>query len=402
MSFPSCRHHRKSVHEVPRGQLNWLAAEPFRVFFVMGVLWSMAGVLLWPLWHLGKLTFYPGLVHARLMIECFGGAFVVGFLGTAGPRMVSAPKLRVGEFLAMAVALMACGSAHLGLAMRLGDSCFLLLLGLLSASLILRWLRFRSESPPPQMVLALMGLLCGMAGTLMWLRPDWMGSPAAFRLAGLLVHEGFLLLPVLGVGSFLFPRVLGGVFGEPTGTRTRTWSLVRAVAVASAVLGSFAWEALGHAGPASALRAAAAGAYLFWEVPWRRQPSSEPRGTLARGLFWALGCGWTGIAMAGSFPAWRIGLSHLLYIGGFGLLMLIIASRVVCGHSGQISVFSHRSRLPQALVFASLLAATTRASADIWPKIARSHHIYAAILWSLVAILWLSWHRPRFMHKDPE
>ena len=159
-------------------------------------------MLLWLLWHLGKLTFYADLVHARLMIECFGGAFVVGFPGTAGTGMVSAPKLQVGEFL----------------------------------------------------------------------------------------------------------------------------------------------------------------------------------------------------AMAGAFPAWRIGLSHLLCIGGFGLRMLKIASGVLCGHSGQLS---HRSRLPEVLVFASLLAAATRASADIWPKLAGFHHIYAAILWTLVAILWLSWHRQQFLQQDP-
>jgi uncharacterized protein involved in response to NO len=402
MSFPSCRHRRKPIHEVAPGLLNWLAAEPFRVFFVLGVLWSMAGVLLWPLWHLGRLTFYPGLVHARLMIECFGGAFVAGFLGTAGPGMVSAPKLRGWEFLAMVASLMGCGSAHLGLAMRLGDSCFLLLLGLLSASLILRWRRFLSESPPPQMVLAIMGLLCGMAGSVIWLRPDWMSSPAAFRMAGLLVHEGFLLLPVLGVGSFFVPRVLGGQFGEPKGVSARRWSLARAVAVAAAVVGSFAWEACGHAGSSAWLRAAAAGAYLLSEVPWRPPPGAEAPGTLSRGLFWALGCGWTGIVMAGSFPAWRIGLSHLLYIGGFGLLMLIIASRVLCGHSGQLNAFSHRGWIPRLLVAAAILAATTRASADVWPKITRSHHLYAAILWSLLAILWLAWHRRRFLQKDSE
>lgn len=41
---------------------------------------------------------------------------------------------------------------------------------------------------------------------------------ALHRLAGLLVHEGFLLLPVLGVGAFLFPRVMGGFSGEPIGS----------------------------------------------------------------------------------------------------------------------------------------------------------------------------------------
>jgi uncharacterized protein involved in response to NO len=64
-----------------------------RLFFASGALWSLIGVWLWPLFYAQQLGFYPNLFHARLMIEAFGGAFVVGFLGTAGPRMAKAPKL---------------------------------------------------------------------------------------------------------------------------------------------------------------------------------------------------------------------------------------------------------------------------------------------------------------------
>jgi uncharacterized protein involved in response to NO len=55
-----------------------------RVLFQRAV-WSLIGAALWPPFYAGRLTFYPNLTHARLMIECFGGAFVTGFLGTAGP-----------------------------------------------------------------------------------------------------------------------------------------------------------------------------------------------------------------------------------------------------------------------------------------------------------------------------
>ena len=82
MSFPNCPHaKRKAI----TGPLIWLGAEPYRLFFLSGILFSIAGVLLWPLFYQGKLAFYPGVSHARVMIAGFGGAFVVGFLGTAGP-----------------------------------------------------------------------------------------------------------------------------------------------------------------------------------------------------------------------------------------------------------------------------------------------------------------------------
>ena len=57
----------------PFGGLHWLAAEPYRVFFYSGAVWSVIGVLLWPLFYTKWIGFYPGFAHARLMIEAFGG-----------------------------------------------------------------------------------------------------------------------------------------------------------------------------------------------------------------------------------------------------------------------------------------------------------------------------------------
>jgi uncharacterized protein involved in response to NO len=61
--------------------------EPFRLFFPAGVLAGLLGVALWPLHFGGYVAFYPGQVHARLMAFGFFGAFILGFLGTALPRM---------------------------------------------------------------------------------------------------------------------------------------------------------------------------------------------------------------------------------------------------------------------------------------------------------------------------
>ena len=91
-TFPACKHRKHKARGPRKDGLRWLAAEPYRLFFASGALWSIVGVSLWPLFHAQLLSFYPNLVHARLMIEAFGGAFVVGFLGTAGPRMATAPS----------------------------------------------------------------------------------------------------------------------------------------------------------------------------------------------------------------------------------------------------------------------------------------------------------------------
>jgi uncharacterized protein involved in response to NO len=65
--------------------------EPFRIFFPIGAVLALFGVSLWPLYYAGAITEYPSIPHARLMIEGFMASFIIGFLGTAGPRITSAP-----------------------------------------------------------------------------------------------------------------------------------------------------------------------------------------------------------------------------------------------------------------------------------------------------------------------
>ena len=395
MSFPACRHAKKPSATVTT--LRWLATEPFRVFFLTGALFGIAAVLLWPMLYAGWLPFHPGASHARLMVECFAGAFVVGFLGTAGPRMLSAPRLTPLEFCALLALHLASGTSHLCARNAWGDALFIAMLASFIAMLAGRMLLHRFDAPPPAMLLAATGLLCGIAGATMWLRPAWHSSAATYRLAGLLLYQGFLLGPVMGVGSFLLPRLLGGEFGEPASAEERRSALLRTLFTAASLLGSFAVEVWVNAESGILLRAATAG-FAFAGIPWRRGD-----GTLARALVW-----WCAplllIGTAAPVLAYtrHVALDHLLFIGGFGLLCLIVASRVLFGHSGTLASFSGKSRTARWIVALVVIAAFTRASAEFMPRVLVSHHIYAAALWALSVLLWLLWHARRFFKKDPQ
>jgi uncharacterized protein involved in response to NO len=400
MTFPACKH-RKTKPKAMAG-LRWLAAEPFRVFFFSGAVWSVIGVALWPLFYWGWLGFYPNYCHARLMIEAFGGAFVIGFLGTAGPRMASAPKLLPWELLWLFALHQAGAICHLQLRHAWGEALFALLLLSLLSSLVVRVVRFRRDPPPPQMLLALTGLLCGAAGALLWIMPATFADPQRFRLAGLLLYQGLLLPPVLGIGSFIFPRMLGGDFGEPKTSQESSKAAARAMGAALLIVGSFFIEAYGQPLAGQLIRAGAATAYLLIEVRWRRPPNAASRGSLAAGMRAALITGFLGLALAGFFSAARIALEHLLYIGGFGLLILIVASRVLFGHSGDLPGFERRSWLVRWLIIFGLLAAATRMIPGFLPQLTFSHYQYAALTWAIVVVLWLVWHRRRFVTRDAE
>lgn len=402
MSFPACKH-KKHKSKAPRKDgLRWLASEPYRVFFFSGAVWSIVGVSLWPLFYAHQIAFYPSIVHARLMIEAFGAAFVVGFLGTAGPRMSTAPKLTPLELIWLFALHQASAISHLCLRQTWGDALFIALLGSLILCLVIRVIKFRKDWPPPQMLLALTGLMCGIGGATLWLMPATMNDARLFRLAGLLLYQGLLLPPVLGIGSFVFPRMLGGDFGEPKTPAQSRAKLIRAAAAAVLLVGSFVLESFGQVMAGYAVRCIVAASYLLIEVRWRKSPTDEARGTLSAGLKWAVLLGLLGLALAPFFYAQHVSIEHLLYIGGFGMLTLIVGSRVLFGHSGDLDGFFVRSKWVRFLIFLGVLTATTRATPAWVPSTTVSHHIYASITWALLALCWLIWHRRRFIKRDEE
>ena len=249
MSFPACRHAKRKPLKFSN-RLIWIGSEPYRVFFLSGILFSIAGVLMWPLFYKGLMSFYPGVSHARVMIQAFAGAFVVGFLGTAGPRILSAPRLN----------------------------------------------------------------------------PQWLVTANMHRLAGLLLYQGFLVGPVMGVGIFLFPRLLENAFGGPEpGVETRkSWRNMSLTALV--LVTSFGVEVWVNPNAGLLLRVAAFG-FALSNVKWLSKPGAPQVGTLANALrIWCLPLALAGLIAPVFFHSRHIAVDHLLFISGFGLVCLIAGS----------------------------------------------------------------------------
>ncbi len=400
MSFPRCKHAKKKrTFATP---LLWLGSEPFRLFFLSGILFGIAGVLMWPLFFQGMLGFYPGINHAHLMIQAFGGAFVIGFLGTAGPRILTAPRIKPWELVPLFVLHVASGICQLRGLTAWGDRLFLATLSIFILALAVRFLFFRKDLPPPPLLLAATGLICGLVGTVMWCFPALMPTMALYQLANILVYQAFLLGPVMGVGIFLFPRLLGNDFGEPeAGAPTRrSWRNMAIAAVA--LVASFPLEVWGNQNAGLLLRTAAF-IFAISHVRWIGKKDSPKVGTLANALrFFCIPLAIIGLIAPVFMIEKRIAFEHLLFIGGFGLVILIAASRVLFGHSGSVERFANRSWIARGIVFATVLAALTRTSADFLPRVTITHYEYAAWSWAAAAGIWALWHAPRFFKKDDD
>jgi uncharacterized protein involved in response to NO len=399
-----CVHRRRNLAQVASfPQL--CVAEPFRVFFPIAVVVSLVAVMLWPAMFWGWISFYPKEMHGRLLLQGFVGGFAFGFMGTAMPNVLTARRFtpkEIGGLLVLYLLMLGC---HLAQATGWGDGLFLLMLLLFGAGLVVRFLE-RKDLPPPGFVLVAGGLLCAALGTALLVLGQ--GVSLSFfwsSLAMLLLYQGFLLLPLMGIGAFLFPRFFGTrnshIFPDQR-LPAPGWSRKAGIAglVGVLVVVSFVGEAAGWVKTTAWMRFVVCGAYLSLETGWWRWP--KKKGILPWGL--RLGIVFTLLAylVTGVLEAHRTALDHLLYVGGFGLLALVVGTRVLLGHAGRTDLMQRWLKPVVWMVGFVALAALTRVTANFLPAIMVSHWIYAALSWVIGVVVWAAFLLPWIRKADED
>jgi uncharacterized protein involved in response to NO len=373
--------------------------EPFRILFPLAVLAGILGVALWPLHFAEIIASYPGQTHARLMAFGFFGGFIFGFLGTAMPRMLSASPLGLRNVLLLAGCHIAMALCFFIQRIEWGDRLFLILFVFFLVLMIRRASR-RKDTPPPGFMLVGMALLCGLAGAVLAVVHPFQPEMDTYwvMLQRLLSYQGFVLLPILGVGPFILPRFFGlespHDFPEMR-LPTRAWlrKAALAFAVGLVIILSFFVEVSGWPRTAYAVRFLFSAAYLLLEFPLHRAPGvRNALGASLRIAFLTLVLGFAAIVF---FPAQRVGLLHLTLVGGFGVITFVVATRVVFGHSGNIARLRKSNRWLLAAVLLMLLGMATRVSGDLWPQVMASHYTYGALIWIAAVLFWAAYVLPR-------
>lgn len=365
-------------------------AEPFRIFFPLGLLLGMVGVALWPLYVWHSIYFYPAQAHVRLMIEGLMGSFIFGFLGTAGPRLLDASPLIAAETCALLALQIVSAFLHLSQRQIAGDTVFLVLL-LLFLGLMARRARARQDLPPPQFVLVLFGFLNAIVGIFLIVAAKSMADGLfSNQLGSLMLNEGFVLFPILGVGAFFFPKLLGGAKPEPSDLRIATALWIKRAAIAAltglVIWSSFVLEALGWIRTAALIRGLTALTYFVTQGHLLEKPSGPP--FLAQCFRLGALLLVAGLFLPTALPGYRLANLHLTFIGGFSIILFTVSTRVIIGHAGQSHLF--RKRLPFLIAALALLVVATiaRVGADFIPPARNSHLVYAALIWLLAATVW--------------
>ncbi len=386
--------------------LKFWSQEPFRIFFPLGTLAGIVGVALWPLYFAKWMELYPNLSHARIMAYGLFGGFIFGFLGTAMPRMLTAKPLRGWEVVPLALMHVGMVVAFVLGKIRFGDALFLALVSGFFAVMLPR-IKHRQDLPPPGFILVIMSLLCAATGVILALTEPNVEEPDVVRISlqRLLSSQGFILLPILGIGPFLLPRFLGlqSTHDLPESRMpSRLWLKKAAIAFATGglLIGTFFLEAKSWYHTAYALRFAVVVSYLALEMPFRRAPAfKNALGLAIRIAFVGIAAGFLAVAF---FPQYRIGLLHLTLIGGFAVITFAVATRVVFGHSGNLVRLQAKNRWLLVAVGLMLFGMATRISGDYWPKILASHYVYGALIWIIGVLLWAVYVLPKVFVADTE
>ena len=370
-------------HERP---IDLFCQEPFRVFFPVGLLLGVIGVSLWILYYAGIIALYPSVSHARLMIEGFVASFVIGFLGTAGPRLMATPHFSRAELFSLLTLDLLAAGLHLGGANRAGDAAFSFCLSFFLFVLARRFIH-RRDSPPPNFVLVGLSLVNGFAGTVLLALFENEAYSVPYRIGAALLQEGFPLLAILGVVPFMLPLLLklSAIDDLPQSRSLSTIWLARATLVAAIGLtidATFIIEALSLTRFSAWLRACAVVVYLVAQMP--RTGQSFLGNCLRLGLG-AIALGFIAEAL---WPQLRIAALHVVFITGFAFVILTVATRVILGHSGNSHPFTRR--LPFHIVVAIFigLAMLSRFTADLAPRARATHLVAAAILWLIATLVW--------------
>jgi hypothetical protein len=339
------------------------------------------------------------------MIEGFLTCFVLGFLGTALPRLLDVPRISLAEALCFAGAQIFTVCMHLTGNSFQGDLVFFFtLVGLLAGLGVRAFLR--KDTPPPAFVLVAMGMLSALIGVFLQiithLAPETLPAMAN-PLGRLLLNQGYLLLPIMGVGAFLLPRF----FSLPNRqsldeslTLTPEWKRRAGFAFLCglAVIVSFVLESIGILRLGYGLRAAAVLFYFSREVPVHR--AGFGGGTLALGLRIALFSIPFGFILMALWPADIFSFLHVVFITGYSLLTLIVASRVILGHSGQSEKFKAALWPVRILAACLTVAMLTRVTADWVPTVRMEHYAYAALIWTTGVLVWAATLLPSVRRED--
>ncbi len=312
--------------------------EPYRLFFPLGILFALGGVGHWLFYALGWMSGYSGFLHANIQTQLYLACFVGGFLMTAVPRFSATWPARGWELAGSLALLSGMATALFFGRWVISEILYALWLILLMRFMVVRFLKRRVQYPPVQFIWIPPAIFLGLAGALIVvlvlagkLDPGWMQTGRAMQ------EQGFILALALGVGGFLGPRLMGIhqlPLADPQHSKAqiRKKILIHATCAVLLIV-SFFLEGSEEDIKGYALRAVIVTGMFLWTGVLNKKIFSGPSFfvRLFSSSFWMIALGYGLIPF---FPKLLVALLHLVFLGGFSLMIYCVSTMVVLNHAG--------------------------------------------------------------------
>ncbi len=372
--------------------------EPFRIFFVLGVLLSWIGVGHWLSYVLGVTQSYSCELHGLVQMQGFMMAFAIGFLLTALPRRTQSAPPTYLEMSVIAAGLVASTAASLAEHWAAAQLGYGVVFAVLIRFAVTRFLGAGAgRRPPAAFVLIPIAILHAVIGAALIIAEGGGAVPAsAVGFGKLLVQQGVFLCLVVGVGSLVLPLMAG--VPPPADLGSSPIEMRKGVLFAAAGLAIFVSLLLEQAGWFRLGPALRAGVVVlgFGRVAW----SAPGKPGLHRVLVWL--SIWSiplGLAASAAWPDYRVPALHITFIGGFGLMAFGVATHVSLTHLGMERLSLGRPWPVVALAITFPLALLGRVAADASDSYF-GHLGWAAAFWLVGTALWLLFFVPRFLRAE--
>lgn len=323
--------------------------EPYVLLFSTGCLAGVIGLVFWIFFQFGFIQFYPRALHGNLMFFGFLWSFVAGFLMTAIPKMTSTLPAQVSEIsigvglVFFQVVLNVRNLTDAPVAIFLMQNVFLLFF-------ILRRFLVNRKVPFFGFVFIPMAFAQSILGVALFY--FYNDRNLFLQFAG----EAFILNLILGLGSRLIPVISRLPNALLPNERSNSDSLLRPVITLLFINIGYWCDIFDFKTVGAALRILGT---LFAAI-YLLKLFVKPVTWSFVGIGLKIAVVLLTLGQILSFPLLNNILAgqHFIYIGGFSMITLLVATRVMLAHGGQslnYEITSKRLILVILLFFLSAL-----------------------------------------------
>lgn len=358
--------------------------DPFKLFFPVALLCLLYGSMLWVFHSLFDIGEFPLEEHANIF---FGGYLffsILGFLLTAIPRFTKSAFLSKNELFVSVLILILVLSNYFIANYYFWHSLTFGFVFIIT--FIFSRFKYRQENPPYSFIFVFLGILLALIGTLT------LGFDFNESLGKILFYDGMVSALILGIGTRLIPGIFG--FSEIVKDQREKYeassSFIKAIPyhyfilvilfIASLVL-EYREIAIGYI-----LRALVFTfiAIKYWSLH-KAIPTKKWHGRMIKAsALILLIASW----LLYFFPEHILSIKHLIYIGTYVLLTLMISSRIILAHS-DLGLELEKKKNPFLVVGGIVIfAALTRTTAHLIPDSYLNHLGYAGFLVTVATIYW--------------